>query len=66
MKMTKKQVEADFRTNFLPYIRDVEKQQGDGRKDSIMRREEWNNYVDMLAEDGDIPESGREWTCPVD
>lgn len=63
MKLTKKQVLADFRENVLPAIRSMYEQ--DGRVDAIARREEWNNYVDMLARDGVITQKQADnWDNP--
>jgi len=53
--MTKVQTIASFREVFGNTL----------RGDRIMRREEWNNYVDLLCEDKKITQWQRDnWTNP--
>jgi len=64
MKLTKKQVEQDFKENILPHIKGIEAENGNG-KDSIMRSEEWANYTDSLCKDGQISSANYEnWSTP--
>lgn len=51
--MTKTQALSDFLKFYLPEIRKIEQANGNG-VDKIMRREEWNNYTDMLRKDRQI------------
>jgi len=51
--MTKKEALVDFQENILPEIIAIE-QKGTGRKDKVMRAEEWNNYTDSLCKSGQI------------
>jgi len=51
--MTKKQALQIWRSEILPGIRAVEKEQRGGI-DYPMRREEWNNWTDSLCKDGQI------------
>ena len=51
-KLTKRQVLANFRIMVLPEVRHRYEQ--DGRVDVPARREAWNNWVDMLAKNGEI------------
>ena len=64
MAITKKDVERSFREHYLPAIKRLEERQGDGGVDGPMRREEWNNYVDALAKDGEVPQSAYNWAHP--
>ena len=55
-KLAKRQVDAMFRQDVMPAIRADEKARG-GRKDIPMRCEEYNNFVDYLVSDGQLPDS---------
>jgi len=48
--LTKREVIDLFRTTVLPGIR--LKYEQDGKIDKVARREEWNNFTNMLNEDG--------------
>lgn len=62
-RWTKADVLRDFRENILPLIR--AKYETDGRVDGPARREEWNNYVDALAQDRVITRwQADNWTNP--
>jgi hypothetical protein len=62
--MTKKEVETEFRTYYMPAILRAEAQSGGG-VDGPMRREEWNNYTDYLCKDGRISDAAySNWTHP--
>jgi hypothetical protein len=55
-RITKAQALEAFREFYLPHI---------PRGDTIMKREEWNNYTDMLCRDGDISDEQYDtWTNP--
>lgn len=62
MIRTKKQFERFFRAEVLPTVRDQFEQ--DGRIDYPARREYWNNELDAMAEDRQIPRHGVNWVCP--
>lgn len=49
---TKKQVLNSFQTYILPHIRETYER--DGRVNTIARREAWNDYMDMMHEEGNI------------
>jgi len=55
-KLTKKQVDQMFVQEVMPAIRKLEEQYKTGRytKDIPMRCEEYSNFVDFLATDGQI------------
>lgn len=62
--MSKAQALAEFREFHLPEIRKIEQANGNG-VDEIMRREEWNNYTDMLCKDRRITSRQYEtWSNP--
>lgn len=50
--MTRREAQAEFKAEILPYIRAM--YETDGRVDGPARREEWCNYTDRLREDGRI------------
>ena len=54
----KRKVDRVFREEWMPEIRQVEKEYGGGR-DFPMRTEAYNNYTDALAQDGIISEQQR-------
>lgn len=58
----KKEFKKYFVAEILPAIR--ERYEQDGRVDYPARREEWNNLVDAMAQDGEIPPRGADWVCP--
>lgn len=49
MKVTKKEVISQFLSEVMPVIEDYEA--NSGLKDWPMRRESWNNFVDVLHRD---------------
>ena len=62
--MTKQQALAEFKEYYLPSIREMEKEYGNG-VDDVMRREEWNNYTDSLCSDRRITEyKYNNWSNP--
>ena len=64
MPLIKKEVERMFREQELPYIRETEKEYGNG-VDTPMRREAWNNFVDYLNRDGQVTDwQAFNWTNP--
>jgi len=64
MPLTKKEVGRMFREQELPYIRETEKEYGNG-VDDTMRREAWNNFVDYLNRDGKVTDwQAFNWTNP--
>jgi len=64
MPLTKKEVGRMFREQELPYIRETEKEYGNG-VDDTMRREAWNNFVDYLNRDGQVTDwQAFNWTNP--
>lgn len=68
--MTKNEALQGFREVYLPEIRKTErKNAGDTPRrsyvDEVMRREEWNNYVDSLQKDGQVTRwQADNWTNP--
>ena len=63
-KFNKAQALETFKQNELPFIREIEKQNGNG-VDSCMRTEAWNNYTDMLCKGGQITQSQyNRWASP--
>ncbi len=64
MPLTKKEVGRMFKEQELPYIRETEKEYGNG-VDDTMRREAWNNFVDYLNRDGQVTDwQAFNWTNP--
>jgi len=62
-KFTKKEFEKIFRKEYMPGIRDKERQYTDGI-DYPLRREEWNNIIDLLVKDNVLPKQAFDWVCP--
>jgi len=60
---TKKEFEKYFKQEVLPAIRKEEQKYGPGI-DRPMRREEWNNIIDMMIKDGELPARAGDWCCP--
>lgn len=61
--LTKKQALALFREDYLPAIRKLYEQ--DGRVDTDARRQEWSNFTDALAKEGQITRwQDEHWTNP--
>jgi len=64
MRYTRQQAIKEFKETYMPVIRQIEKTNGNG-KDSIMRREEWNNFTDFLCKEGLITSKQyEEWETP--
>jgi len=57
---TKKNFEKIFRREYLPMIRREESR----GIDYPLRRESWNNLIDALVKDGDLPGKANDWVCP--
>lgn len=62
MFRTKKEFLEFFKEEYLPYIREKEKEYG--RVDRIMRYEEWNNAVDFYIKDKMLPKKAYDWSNP--
>lgn len=60
--ITKKQFESHFKKEYLPAIKEIYEE--DGRIDYPARREAWNNLIDMLVENRELPGKAIDWTCP--
>ena len=60
---TKKEFEKYFRQETLPAIRREEQNYGPGI-DYPMRREEWNNIIDMMVTNKELPKRALDWSCP--
>jgi len=52
--MTKREAEAEFKSEILPEIQRIEREQGRQGKDGPMRAEGWNNFTDSLCKDSRI------------
>jgi len=63
MIRTKKEFEKFFRQEVLPFIRAEENKYRPG-VDRPMRREEWNNTIDAMVQDGELPERACDWVSP--
>jgi len=61
--MNKKEFEKHFRQEFLPIIREIEQENGNG-VDRVMRNEEWNNVIDSMIKEGTLPDRAQDWTSP--
>jgi hypothetical protein len=62
MARTKKEYLRYFRSEVLPLIREQYEQ--DRRIDYPARREAWNNDIDALVKDGQLPQCAINWICP--
>jgi hypothetical protein len=59
---TKKQFEAYFKSEILPHVKTQYEQ--DNRIDYPARREEWNNCIDELLKNRQLPRNAENWCCP--
>jgi len=57
---TKKEFQDFFKTEILPHLGE---KPGPGI-DRPMRREAWNNTIDGMLRDGELPKRAEEWACP--
>lgn len=66
MFKTKKEFQAYFNAEIMPLIRAEEHQYKTGRYfvDVPLRREAWNNEIDLLLRDGMLPKSAENWANP--
>lgn len=62
--MTKRDAIKDFRENHLPAIREKEKEVGGNFVDKPMRAQAWNDYIDLLVTNGELPKSALDWSNP--
>ena len=60
---TRKDFEKFFRAEFLPLIKKTESQCGNGI-DAPLRREEWNNLIDVYVQDKQLPKYALDWSAP--
>lgn len=60
--MDLEQFEAFYREEVLPGI--VRMYERDGRPDYAARREAWNDTVDSMVRDGELPDSAMDWSLP--
>lgn len=66
MCKTKKEFEKYFRSEILPFIKAEESKYVVNRfsVDYPMRREEWNNLIDILIKDRQLPQYAENWCAP--
>jgi hypothetical protein len=62
MARTKKEYLRYFKSEVLPFIREQYEQ--DRRVDYTARRETWNNDIDSLVRDRQLPQRAINWVCP--
>ncbi len=60
--MNKRQAYEHWKELHLPWIKETYEQ--DGVPDRPARRESWNNMIDGLIRDGDVPERAGDWQHP--
>ena len=60
---TKKEFEKHFRAEILPIIKAKESEYTNG-VDTVMRREAWNDYIDSLVKDRQLPKKAMDWSAP--
>lgn len=53
--LSKRDVDSIFTRDYIPLIKEVESKQA-GRKDKPLRRQEYNDMLDMLCRSGEIDE----------
>ena len=63
--MNKAEFTKCFRSDVMPKIRETERAQG-GSADYPLRAETWNNMVDALVTDRELPRVALNWGCPFD
>lgn len=63
MFKTRKQFVDYFRTEVMPTVRMTEKSQGGGI-DNPLRCETWNNLVDSMVTDRQLPRCATRWDNP--
>jgi hypothetical protein len=63
MIKTKKEALTCFKRDCLFWIEEQEKEWGCG-VDKIYRREVWNNWVDSMLKDRQLPKRAIEWSNP--
>lgn len=51
-----------FRAEILPAVREQYEQ--DRRVDAPARREAWNNLIDAMIKDRELPRYAERWVCP--
>lgn len=62
---TKKEFLKYFKAEILPKIQKMEKEYfGKPSIDYPLRREEWNNIIDSMVQDRDLPKHAINWSCP--
>jgi len=62
---TKKEFESYFRQEVLPELQKMEKECfGKTSIDYPLRREEWNNLIDRLVDEKQLPKKALDWSCP--
>ncbi|AFK66425.1 gp68 [Synechococcus phage S-CBM2] len=61
MQLTKQQALSEFRYNWKEIVTHYPKLKGD----TVWKREEWNNFTDMLCKNGQISDSQyNNWSNP--
>jgi len=61
---TKKEYTVYFKAEILPMIKEAYEQ--DGQADYVARAEAWNDDIDGLVRDRQLPSRARDWCCPSD
>jgi hypothetical protein len=59
---TRRDFESYFRREILPQIRVMF--ESDGLVDNPARHETWNNQIDVMIRNGELPPRAAEWRCP--
>jgi hypothetical protein len=62
MIKTKTEFTRYFRAEILPIIR--ERYEADGMRDLPARREAWNDTIDAMVKDRQLPRCAVDWVCP--
>ena len=61
--MKKSDAEDYFKECYMPCIRTKEAEQSGG-VDKPRRRTDWNDYIDAMVKDNQLPEAAYDWVTP--
>jgi hypothetical protein len=56
--------EQELRTRFAKYFSDLRDAMLSEDGAAVCKFAEWDNFIEFMIDDGEIPESARNWKCP--